>query len=32
MGTPSVPNLEKALQLAAALEDQETIHKLSIRK
>jgi hypothetical protein len=31
MGTPSVP-LEKALELAGALEDEELLRKMSLRK
>jgi hypothetical protein len=32
MGFPPVPNLDKALQLAARLDDEEVIHKLELRK
>jgi len=32
MGFPPIPDLHKALQLAARLEDEETIHKLQLRK
>lgn len=32
MGFPPLSNLDKALQLAAQLEDEETQHKLSMRK
>lgn len=32
MGFPPVPSLDKALQLAALLEDEETVHKLSLGK
>jgi hypothetical protein len=32
MGFPPVVNLDKALQLAALLEDEETIRKLAVRK
>jgi len=31
MGFPPVPDLDKALQLAARLEDDEVIHKLALR-
>jgi hypothetical protein len=31
MGTPRA-NLDKALQVAASLEDEETLHKLELRK
>jgi hypothetical protein len=30
MGFPPTPNLDKALQLAALLEDEETIHELAL--
>lgn len=32
MGEPLVPSLDKALQIAAALEDDETARKLNLRK
>lgn len=32
MGFPPLPNLDEALQLAALLEDEETIHGLSPKK
>lgn len=32
MGFPPLPNLDKALQLASMLEDEEVLHKLSLRK
>lgn len=32
MGFPPLSNLDKALQLAAQLEDEEIQHKLSLRK
>jgi hypothetical protein len=32
MGEPRVPSLDKSLRLAAALEDEETARKLSLRK
>jgi hypothetical protein len=32
MGFPPVPNLDKALQLAALLEEEEILHKLDLRK
>jgi hypothetical protein len=32
MGFPPRDNLDKALQLAAALEDEESVHKLLLRK
>ena len=32
MGFPPLPNLDQALQLAALLEDEETIHKLALKK
>jgi predicted transcriptional regulator len=32
MGFPPLADLDKALQLAALLEDEETLHKLALRK
>lgn len=32
MGFPPMQNLDKALQLAALLEDEETVHKMMLRK
>jgi hypothetical protein len=32
MGAPSYPNMDKALQLAAMLEDEETLRDLNLRK
>ena len=32
MGEPRVPSLDKSLRIAAALEDEETARKLSLRK
>jgi hypothetical protein len=32
MGFPPLSNLDKALQLATQLEDEEILHKLSMRK
>ena len=32
MGFPPVPDLDKTLQMAARLEDDEVIHKLALRK
>ena len=32
MGSPSYPDMDKALQYAASLEDEETLRKLSLRK